>query len=397
MVRPEEKTVPFSVYLPPQEKLHIQPTVEFRERIERRNNRDFSDIPNDDRTDFLTRVRVGATATLGKRWKFAIQYQYAHDWIHKASGHSVDEASDLSLGYAQHIGPEGTATLGRQKIVLGTERLIGSAEWTNLSRPVDGFRFQYKDWDAFVFKFGVGETRPLDARVAGVARTWKEGLSSFLYKHDQVGGRSVDIGTLSHWTKRKVGDWTFDLEAALQFGENKGRHQRAWAWHSSASHPLGPKTTGFIELNAASGGGNSDNVFTFDNLYPTNHKFYGSMDMQAWKNMNEVAAGVIHQLNAKSTVSFKVYSFSLHDPSDAWYGATGGANKGKNGDFIDPTGASGRNVGTEFNLEGSYIQSKDFQLSGGLGLFQPGSFVKSRNGGMAKSQIWIFLQASIRF
>ncbi|MBS1724813.1 MAG: alginate export family protein [Armatimonadetes bacterium] len=397
MVRPEEKAVPFLVYLPPQEKLHIQPTVEFRERIERRNNRDFSDAPNDDRTDFLTRVRVGAIATLDKQWKFSLQYQYARDWIHKASGHSVDEASDLSLGYAQHIGAEGTATLGRQKIVLGSERLIGPLEWTNLSRPVDGFRFQSKDWDAFVFKFGVGETRPLDARVAGVARTWKEGLSSFIYKHDQVNGRSIDLGTVSHWTKRKYGQWTFDLEAAIQFGENKGRHQRAWAWHSSASHPLSAKTSGFLEFNAASGGSNSDNVFTFDNLYPTNHKFYGSMDMQAWKNMNEISAGVIHQLTAKSTLSFKVYSYSLRDASDAWYGAAGSANKGKNGDFIDPTGASGKNVGTEFDLEGTYAPRKDVQFSGGLGLFKPGSFVKSRNGGTADDQLWFYVQVSIRF
>lgn len=282
---------------PPQDRLEIKPTIDVRERFERRLNRDFSDQKNDDRTDWFTRVRVGATATKGKEWAFALQYQYSHDWIDRQAGKSTDEASDLSLAYVQHKSNAATVTVGRQKVSLGTERLIGAGEWLNVPRSMDGFRIQNKEWDAFAFKIGVGQPKPQDARVFGLSRNWKWGQSSVIYKHDVVNARTVDLGTVSHWMNRKFGAWMVDAEAAIQFGKNRGRDQRAWAWHSAAWYPLGPKTKGFVEFNAASGGSNADTVFTFDNLYPTNHKFYGSMDMQGWKNVNEIAAGVVHQPN----------------------------------------------------------------------------------------------------
>ena len=128
----------FIIPLPIQDKLEIKPTIEIRERHEHRSNRDFSRAVSDSRSDFLTRIRAGATAKFGKHWSFALQYQYAHDWIDKSGTKSTDEASDFSLGYAQYKGESGTLTLGRQKIALGTERLIGSAEWLNAARSVDG-------------------------------------------------------------------------------------------------------------------------------------------------------------------------------------------------------------------------------------------------------------------
>src|SRR5262249_3944731 len=153
----------------------------------------------------------------------------------------------------------------------------------------------------------------------------------------------IDLTTLSHWYNRKCGEWTFDVEGAVQFGRNQGKDQRAWAVHAAVWHPLGPKTKGFLECNAASGGGNADTVFTFDNLYPTNHKFYGSMDLQSWRNMNELAAGVVHQFDPKTDAKAHWHSFTLRDAADAWYGAGGAPNKGAFGDFADPTGLSGRN------------------------------------------------------
>lgn len=387
----------FDVPVQGQDKIDIKPMIEIRERFERRINRDFSDATADKRTDFLTRIRVGATGTYGTKWSFALQYQYAHDWILKSSSKATDEGSDLSLGYAQYKSNNGTVTVGRQKINLGTERLIGSADWVNVSRSMDGARYQNKELDVFAFKLGVGQPKPTDARVLAASKTWKWGQTSYVFKHDQAAGRVVDLSTVSHWMNKTFGQWTIDAEAALQFGKNQGKAQRAWAWHSSVTHPLGSKTRGFVELNAASGGSNSDTNFTFDNLYPTNHKFYGNMDLQAWKNMTEIAVGVAHKLNARTDFSASWRSFTLRDSSDAWYGAGGIASKGTSGDFIDPTGQSGRNVGWELDLDATYRATKNLTLVGGVGLFQPGSFVKSLNGGSAAGQHWLFIQGTFKF
>ncbi len=389
--------MPILFHIPAQDKLVIKPNFEIRERFERRLDRDFAKPNSDNRTDYLTRIRVGATADYGKNWKFGLQYQYAHDWIQKAPQFATDEGSDLSLAFAQHVTPSGTLTLGRQKIVLGSERLIGTGEWVNVSRSMDGIRYQSKDWDAFGFKIGVGQPKPTDVRIYGLAKTWKWGQTAAIYKHDFVNGRSLDIATLTHAMNRKFGDWTIDAEVAFQFGETRGKHQRAWAWHSSAKHPLGPKTQGFVEFNAASGGSNAETVMTFDNLYPTNHKFYGSMDLQGWKNMTEIAFGVVHQLNPKVDVSGHFHQFSLRDPADGWYGAGGSFNRGINGDFIDPTGQSGRDVGSELDLDVTFRYRKDTTIAGGIGMFNPGSFVKTLNSGNSDRQTWFYLQIGFKF
>ncbi|MBS1715569.1 MAG: alginate export family protein [Armatimonadetes bacterium] len=380
-----------------QDKIEIKPLYEFRYRLERRLERDFSSAVSDDRTDHLGRLKVGIEGKKGDRLKFGLQYLYAHAWSELPTKRVEDEAGDLSLAYVQFKSAQSTATIGRQKIVVGTERLIGTAEWVNVPRSMDGIRFQTPVWDAFAFKFGVGQPKPQDARVFGLSGQWKYGRSMVVQKHDRVNGRSVDITTLAHEFNRKVGDWTIEAEAALQFGKVQSRDQRAWAWHASASRPFGPKTKAYVEADSASGGSNADTVMTFDNLYPTNHKFYGSMDLQAWKNMDEFAVGVVHKPMKQLDLSASWRTFSLRDPSDAWYGAGGAPNKGANGDFVDPTGSSGRRVGSEIDLEATFRPTDKVSLGLGIGLFEPGSFVKKLNGGSADRQTWLYFQVAAKF
>ncbi|HZH97755.1 MAG TPA: alginate export family protein, partial [Fimbriimonadaceae bacterium] len=210
----------FPVSAPPPQ-VDVKPYFELRQRFERRTNRDFDSRIDDDRGDLLSRWRVGAKLDFRNGWRGEIQYQYAHDLAWTRARNFSDESSDVSLAYAESALPGWTATLGRQKIAVGQQRLIGPSEWANVPRSMDGVRFRNPEWDLFAFKIGVGAPRSGDARVAGLVHQNKMyGDTMLVFKHDQMAAGSQDIWTLSHLFVKSFGKVTVDAEAALQTGRN---------------------------------------------------------------------------------------------------------------------------------------------------------------------------------
>lgn len=373
--------------VPPQQ-LEIKPTFESRLRLERRLDRDFLSSNPDDRTDSLTRFRPGIQWKYGKNWSGEIQFQFAQDSIWQSGQNSGDNFSDLNLASVKFKDSQKEVTFGRQKISLGTERLIGPLEWSLTGRSFDGIRFRSGDWDLFAFKVGVAVPLPKGIRILGAGHSSSLGLTSLIYKHDDQTSPDTEILTLSHWWNRKSGPWVFDVEAAIQSGKAAAKDLMAWAFHGSAAYNLKSGIRSYIEINAASGGGDSENSHTFDNLIPTNHKFYGSMDLQSWRNMEEFVIGVECQFNPKWNFRTSWHKFALRDSRDAWYGANGKPNSGAFGNIVDPTGASGRDVGSELDFELTFKQNNNVSYFAGVGVFSPGHFVKSLNGGSSDLQYW---------
>jgi len=385
--------MPILYELPPMDRFIFRPTLDWRIRVERRLDRDFKESANDNRSDLLNRIRPGVAWTYGPNWSGEVQYQLAHDEIWLPGRTFSDEATDLNLLYSKHKKGQTEVTIGRQKIELGSGRLLGSLEWGMTGRSFDGVRIKLDEWDAFAFKVGVAYPKPGRTRIAGVARTGSQGLTSLLFKHDDQQKPSTDVWTLSHLWQKNMGRWSVGSEAALQFGRTAGNDLRAWAVHFDASFAFDKATKGFVEVNAASGGGRHGKSYLFDNILPTNHKFYGSMDMQSWRNMEEIAFGLEHQVNPKLSTKAHFRNFALRDPSDGWYSAGGGLNAG----FIDPTGMSGRDIGRELDLELTYKSGTRLTLTTGVAAFWPGSFIKARTGGVGTTQFWGFVAAQYRF
>lgn len=372
----------------PVEQLKVQPIVDVRLRYERRIDRDFFDTRPDNRSDLLTRVRAGATWQYGPNWSGALEFQYAHSLSWTAASNFSGENRDLSLAFAQYAENGIKLSFGREKIVLGDERLIGALEWGNVARRFDVVRYQDATLDAWIGQVGVQSPRPKDVLLGVASLKHGAGTTSMIYKHDETAGGDTDSFTLDHVVKGKALGLDWDVEAAGQLGHTGGRDLEAWALHFGFSKQLSSKTRVFAEVNAASGGGDSDQSRTFDNLYPTNHKFYGSADLHAWKNMNELALGVEHKASDNLNLKTVWHDFSLRDPSDAWYGAGGGPNRGPNGAFTDPTGAAGRDTGWEVDLEAAYKIDARNSLTAGIAVYAPGRFVETLNGGKADRQVW---------
>lgn len=375
----------------------IQSTLygDYRTRFERRVDRDFQEANNDNRSDLHQRLRVGFNVNLTKKVAANVQYQYAHTLTWSKAKNFSDENSDLFVANAQFKEDAGTFTVGRQRINLGSERLVGSLEWVNAGRSYDAARFENKTWDVFFGRIGVQNVRPRYVRLAAASNKNALGTTSLIFKHDKTTAGNVDLTTLAHAYRKQFRNYELDAEGALQFGRNAGKDQEAWAIHAQANVPLDSKTKVSLEVNSASGGSSGNTIRTFDNLYPTNHKFYGLMDLHAWKNVDMLALGLTHSPSKSIDVKARAASSRLHDAKDAWYGAAGGPNRHSGGPFIDPTGNSGKEIGEEVDLEVVWRRNPKQALSAGFGVFFPGKFVK-KEAGDDRQQVFGFVMFSLK-
>jgi len=372
----------------------VQIEGEYRGRFERRVDKDFN-TARDNRTDLMHRVRLTAKVGGKEGWSALAQYQYAFDGFWLPTKNSSDESSDLIQLYAQHNKNGQKVTLGRQRINLGSERLIGSLDWVNRSRSFDGVRFQDKNLDIFGVALAVQNARPQKVRLYGLTYTRNGQATSIIQKHDETPAK-VDITTLSQSCKTSANGVDFESEAALQFGKNGTKDQEAWAFHVAASKKIAAQDKATFEVNAASGGSSATKNRTFDNLYPTNHKFYGLLDMFAWKNMTQVALTLNHNVRKGHDLKLRVSQNWLRDNQDSWYGAGGAANGRAGGTMKDATGASGRDLGYEFDAESVWVISPKATLAAGLGLYAPGKFVGNLTG-ERKTQAFGYVQYTLKF
>lgn len=375
----------------------INAYLDVRERYERRIDRDFNSSANDNRSDLYSRWRVGLNGRLDRDWTGQVEYQFSHDLIWTNSKNSSTANSDVSLAFGEFKKSGSTVDIGRQKIALGNQRLIGPAEWLNVPRSLDAVRYRGHALDIWAGKVGLGVNQSKNIRLAGASVSSRLGLSSMIYKHDEVGGVTVDHFTIDELYVRRFSSWDVDFEGAAQFGRSGDKDQRAYALHGQVGYRLDPKARVFAEGNYASGGSGPSTNRTFDNLYPSNHDKYGVMDLQAWKNMEELVGGVEYRPTKTQLARLSWHDFFLADASDAWYGATGLPNKfSKTGMFVDSTGHSGRNVGQEVDLEYSWALKKNVAFSAALASFAPGSFIRNVSG-HDDHQSWLYLSLSGKF
>jgi hypothetical protein len=381
----------FTLPLPPSD-WTFRPVFDLRERFERRLDKDFNKSAPDNRSDLFSRWRAGVDFSYQKSVTGRVMYQYAHNLFWSPSLNGSLERSDLFLAYADVSLSDSKFRLGRQQLVLGSERLLGPSDWGNTSRSFDMVRWTKGNLDLFGGRLAVNSAPNHKAGVAGAFYKSSIGDTLFIYKHDERDADQDDIYTLDHNWKFSRGKWAGDVEGAVQFGRKGSQKLEAWAFGSKVNYQVDPKWRFYGELAAASGGSSGDTARTFDQIYASNHSRYGVMDMQGWRNMTGISLGANFKPTAKLSVSAEVHKFGLWSDDDAWYGDGGS----RNGSFVDPTGGSGKDVGTEFNLFGTYSVDARTQVEGGLGVFEPGGFIRSF-AGRGQEQVWGYLQFRIRF
>jgi hypothetical protein len=230
-----------------------------------------------------------------------------------------------------------------------------------------------------------------------------------------------DIYTYGFRLKSKpgeIGDWDYSIEAAGQLG--KFRDRRLGATSPELDHEAymaviqGGYTfsdawaTPRLGLEYSFGSGDSNPTDgkheTFENLFPTNHKFYGYMDLASLQNIHNVRAIAQIKPTPRWSIALEAHAFWLADTSDNFYNV-GGAPRG--GVATTPTGngyginpSYGSYVGSEVDLIAGYAVNRYTQIEAGYGHFFVGDYVKQSLSSAAfgsKDADYFYLQININF
>lgn len=201
----------------------------------------------------------------------------------------------------------------------------------------------------------------------------------------------------------------YDLEAAFQTGKVRGLDLTAFAVHSGLGYtfdvPWSPRIG--VEYNYASGDSNpaDGNIETFQNLFPTNHKFYGFMDVFSWQNMHNPAISL--KVEPTKTLSAQVdyHAFWLATNEDVWYRANGSTAVRP----LSPPAplnplaprpaqvarAADKYAGSELDLTVTYKPLKQLTLQAGYSHFFAGSYLKDT--GAHDDADFGYVQATLSF
>ena len=408
--------------------------LDFEERLRfeaRENNFDFNDSV-DSLTDdswLLQRIRFGALFAPVPWLKFYAQGQDVREYfsdrpdIPGVLGAEGNDEADLRQGWIEFGNARSslplTLKVGRQPLSYGDERLIGAFDWNNFSRVFDAAKLSYtgSNWSLDAFgaslvnveadafnQSDLSNGSGRDQFFGGLYFSTKalEFQSTDLYAlylgESYPAGDSdfVTFGSRIKSTPGKLNGFDYDFEGALQFGDVKGKDLSAGAVHAGTGYtfvkaPWKPRLG--IEYNYATGDstpGDGD-TDTFQNLFPTNHKFYGYADFFAWQNIHNPALQLKLTPAKTLTLQADYHLFWLAETADGWYRANGVTKvrppaPGQSADSF---------VGSEIDFTATWKPTKNLGFQAGYSHFFSGDYAKA--SGPSDDADFVYTQMTISF
>jgi hypothetical protein len=339
--------------------------------------------------------------------------------------------------------------VGRQELSYGDERLVGAFAWNNVGRVFDAAKARWQS-EHFTAEAFTGRVIIPDDNNFNKANDydWFSGLyvttkdipkqttDLYFYSRNVAKGSPTALGVglpaaLNGPAARDIytfgirgksnpgelGNWDYLYEFMGQFGhfndtaraasgqgslEHEAYAMVLQGGYTFADAPWTPRLA--LEYCFASGDKNpTDNKHgTFENLFPTNHKFYGYMDFVSLQNIHDVRLMLTSKPTPKLSLALEGHLFWLANTSDNFYSVSG-ARRG--GIAATPGTGYGINsayspfVGSEIDLVAGYALTKFATLEAGLGHFFAGNYVASSFsavGGAADAN-WCYVQTTFNF
>jgi hypothetical protein len=410
-------------------------TFDLYERVrweDRNNNYDF-DRHHRALTDdnwALLRFRLGMQWKPTSWFRFYVQGQDAREWLSDRSdfpgisGAEGDNTFDLRQAYVE-IGDIGKFPLilkaGRQTMEYGDERLIGRSTWNNFGRTFDAVKLAYVQptWrlDAFASSVVVirrGEFDKSDlfdgnevdrqqifsglyfthetrfglvdlyglwlSQANGNNANTAGNLPDVKPKGDDRDAQHTSFGTYGGRLRgdpKKLHGFEWEVEGAYQNGEVRDLALSAFAIHGGLGYNLDRpwKLRLWAEYNFATGDEDrtDQSSQTFQNLFPSNHRFYGYMDLFSWQNIHNPEVSFRLQPHKNVSVQLDYHGFWLATNEDAWYRNNGVTN-------VRPLNAKASNastfVGTEIDFTVTWKVNKHLDLQTGYSHFFSGDYIR---------------------
>lgn len=370
-----------------------------------------------------------------------------------ALGAEGDDSFDLRQAWIEIGNPKDfplTARIGRQVLSYGDERLVGAFDWNNIGRTFDAVRLRWEQptwwvegfvssvvapergsynqsdvfngnendrhqvfsglyyennaivpWqstDLYVFHLHENDNPKYSQNALGdtnfftLGTRWKSKPAAFA---PHTSGLAKDGKTVIEEAPKPVGlDYT--VEFAFQTGNVRGMDLFAFAGHGDVGytfdHPWVPRIAlGYSYSTGDDDPGDKD-IQTFQNLFPTNHKFYGQMDLFSWQNLHDLELDTKIQPVRNVTIRADFHAFWLETTEDAWYRANGSTTvRPLNG----AARAAGNYAGSEIDFNVTWAATRWLELQGGYSHFFAGDYL--RDTGPSDDADFGYLQAKLTF
>ncbi len=404
---------------------------------------------------FLNRVRIGLKIKPAPWLTIYAQAQDSREWLSDRAdfpgvlGAEGDDSFDLRQAYvelADYSKSPWGLKIGRQILSYGDERLIGPVDWNNFGRTFDAVKLTYKekDWWVEAFASSVVVTTRSEFNQSDFlngTETNREQVFSGLYfsttalgpqttdffalhLHEEQPATSTNFLTLGMRIKSKPGAFApppahdgksvadgktvtppaapkpigfdYEFEGAFQTGEVRDLNLTAFAIHAGVGYTFDVASTPRLGVAYNYGSGDDNptdgDIETFQNLFPTNHKFYGQMDVFSWQNMHDLEVSLKCTPVKKLTAKAEFHAFWLASTDDSWYRANGVATVRP----LTPAAQGASNyAGAEADLTLTYAISKNVNVEAGYSHFFAGDYLADT--GPSDDADFIYLQTGITF
>jgi hypothetical protein len=360
-----------------------------------------------DSTDsfLLTRLRINLALQPVPWLRLFAQGQDAHAPWKNRQVPPFQSTMNLRQAYAEFgstdKGPV-ALRIGRQELSFGEERLIGPSGWLNAPRYFQAARLTLRRGpyrlDAFsasviVVRDGTYSQADPPNNVHGLYGGMENlvpnsTIEPFLLWRVQRNLRTelgapgnLDFKTVgARWVGAVPRLFDYNFETALEQGGLGADDIGAWASHlvigrNFVQSRYRPRLFG--EYNYASGDEDptDGDRGSFDPIYPTGHDRFGMADQFGWRNIHHLRFGVEVLLFPRFTFKSSYHNFWLASATDGLF-SPGGALVARL-----PSGAGGRRVGQEIDIQAVWVVRPDIAINFGYAHLFPGRFLETATPG----------------
>lgn len=379
---------------------------QFRDRVEGQTGLHYA--PTEDLYN-LTQLRLGMYMQPASWLKIVAVTQDSRVFFnqHVPNAQPYENVWDLREAYATFGSADSgwiSATVGRQMLSFGGERVIGPSDWSNMGRTFDvarvdlhtrGVRASVFAASVIVARNGVIDHHIQGNNLYGVYTSLDKliphaTLEPYLLwrvapGHPALGENGGGLGALDEVTggarlAGTAGAIDYEIEMNKQTGSLGLKTIDAWGGHWNAGYVVGKaraKPRLFIEYNYGSGNKNpaGSTWGTHDQIFPSAHDKMDFADQFGWRNIKDLRAGIQEKFGRKWTLSQLVDNVWLATKYDSMYANSGGVSV-----RADPRVTS-THAGTELELIAEYKESKHITFGFGLAHLFPGAFLNQTTPG----------------
>lgn len=140
---------------------------------------------------------------------------------------------------------------------------------------------------------------------------------------------------------------------------------------------------------------------TFQNLFPTNHLFYGYMDLSSLQNLHDIRLAYTLKPTTTSVIALEAHSHFLGRTTDFWYNVAGvprnfaGAAVGSGGGYRINPGYS-KHVGNELDLVAAWTFKPYAQIEAAACRYFRGNYIKQSLANVgSKDATYVYVQFTL--